>query len=144
MREAKFSRVSFAERKTKDNSPLRTRSQDPPSLSPLLQLLGEHSFGDKSIAYALYEMTMLYKYEVVGLWVWGRKISWGEGTFCINHSLPHSHPLTAGIFQSTKYYIVWYILISFLPHRIMVETLLKKSRHTAIRGCVTCKGATHM
>lgn len=71
-------------------------------------------------------MTKLYKYEVAGLWVWGRKISWGEGTFCINHSLPLSHPPAAGIFQSTKDDTVWYILISFLPHAIMVETLLKK------------------
>lgn len=71
-------------------------------------------------------MTTLCKYEVVGLWVWGRKISWGEGTFCINHSLPHSHPPAAGIFQSTKDDTVWYILISFLPHGTVVETLLKK------------------
>lgn len=73
-------------------------------------------------------MTILYKYKVVGLWAWGRKISWGEGTFCINHSLPHSHPPTAGIFLSTQDDTVWYISISFLSHQSMVETVLKEKQ----------------
>lgn len=126
----KLSRISFAERKTEAKSPLHasSTSQDPAPLSPLLQLVAELPSGDKSVAYALYEMTTLYKYEVVGLWVWGRKISWGEGTFCINHSLPHSHPPTARIFQSTKDDTVQYTLIHFLPHRIMVETSLRKKK----------------
>lgn len=97
-------------------------------LSLLLQVLVDVPAGDRSVAYVPHKMTILYKYKAVGLWAWGRKISWGEGTFCINHSLPQSHPPTAGIFLSTQDDTVWYISISFLPHRIMVEAVLKEKQ----------------